>query len=164
MQSKLSYAGVALLVVACGSGQDKRDNRDVGMGTNYDPSQTGMGDSELEKEKIDDGSKEFDKEMAKRVLERSHRRAKECSKTTDASPGEGELQVVFDGEAGKIVAVELPSPWADASAAAQACIKNAFIDEYVPPFDGEKVTVPYTVTIPDPAEAKKDEKKDAKKK
>ena len=127
MQAKLRY-GLSLLtlalssgVVACGGGQDEPKTGEVGIGTNYDPNSTGITDSELDKQEVNTGQKPFDEEMAKKVLARGGRRAEQCGKTTDASPGEGEAQVVFDGDAGKIVDVELPSMWSDASAAAQAC-------------------------------------------
>lgn len=149
MQVKLSHLVAVTLLLACGSGQSDSKPGQTGIGTKYDPSFTpGVSDSELAKEEVDDGSKPFDEEAGKIALERGGRKVKECPGTAGTPPGDGEVQVIFDGDAGKVVDVELPSWWSDADPQAQSCIKNAFIGEFVPPFDGGKKSVPYSISIP----------------
>ncbi|MFO0549237.1 MAG: hypothetical protein U0271_12670 [Polyangiaceae bacterium] len=103
------------------------------------------------------------KEQMKIALRRGGDKAKECNKVTGASvSGEGEVQVVFDGEVGKVVDAIVGPPFA--GTAIEGCIKRSFIDEYALRFNG-KLTVPYNVKIEAPAgPPPKDPKKDPKKK
>jgi hypothetical protein len=159
MKAKL-LCGVAALAMltACGAARS-REQSEAGMGSKYDTNNQ-MSESEIEREEIDDGRKEFDQEAADVVLKRGARKVAECAKTSKAEPGEGEIQATFDGEKGRITEVELPSYWAEASAGAQKCIKNAFVGEYVPPFEGGNKTLPFTITIPEPGAEKKKKKKE----
>jgi len=87
------------------------------------------------------------------ALKRGFRKAEECGKVVaDCPSGESELQVVFDGEKGRITDVILTqAPFAGSSA--EQCIKHAFIGEIVMPFEGEPLQVPYTIKITGPAAA-----------
>jgi outer membrane lipoprotein-sorting protein len=95
----------------------------------------------------------FDEEFGQVVLKRGARKAQQCV-SMNAPTGEGEVTVVFDGEKGRVVDLELSYRYESASAEAQKCIKNAFIGEMIPPFDGNK-KVTYTITIEDKTEEKK---------
>ena len=155
----LLCCGIAVLALstAC-SGARSKEQGEAGMGSTYKPDKS-MSESEIEREEIDDGRKEFDQDAADIVLKRGARKVAECTKHAGAEPGEGEIQATFDGEKGRITEVELPSMWADAPTKAQKCIKNAFIGEYVPPFEGGNKTLPFNIVIPEPGAEKGDKKK-----
>ncbi len=102
---------------------------------------------------------EAQKEQIKVALRRGGEKAAECNKVTgSAVSGEGEIQVVLDGKKGYVVGAEVGAPFAGSPI--EDCIKRAFIDEVLVPFDGT-LTVPYTVKIEAKAPAK-DPKKDPK--
>jgi hypothetical protein len=151
MQTKL-LAGVALvLMVGCGSSQKSSDI--VEPGEKEPPVWAGTAD--VDDEEIDDGSLKFDEEAAKVVLKRGGRKAQNCPNVVPDTPlEESDIDVVFDGTKGRVVDVDLStSSFSGASEQAQKCIKNSFIGEILPPFDGKKV-MPFTLKI---------EKTDAKK-
>jgi len=133
-------AGVAA-VAACG-GPDKVAK------TADDVAATDEADST---EAIDDGSEDdvlkFDEEAAKIVLERSRRKAANCSTVAPETPQtEGEVYVTFDGPKGRSVEVKLSVDFQVGSDQGQQCIKNAFMGEYIPPFEGSK-TVTYKLDL-----------------
>jgi hypothetical protein len=103
------------------------------------------------------------KEQMEIALRRGEAKAAQCPDVVPNSPtGEGEVQVVFDGEKGKVIDAIVGPPFAGTPAA--ACVKRAFVNEIIVPFDGEPITVPFTVKIPAralPADEKatKDKKK-----
>lgn len=154
-------AMTAGLALACGPKRPDSQTSEAGMGTKYEPKESHMGESEFSKEKVDDGTREFDQAAADIVLKRGARKAAECSSSADTPPGEGEVEVVFDGEKGRIVDVKLPFTWESADERAQSCIKNAFIGEYVPPFEGGPRNVSWKIEI---AEAKPEPKTSGPKK
>jgi hypothetical protein len=85
------------------------------------------------------------KDMIKVALRRGGDKAKNCNAVTNSAiVGEGEVQVVFDGTMGKAVDAQVGAPFAGTGV--EACIKQAFVDEIVLPFEG-KLTVPYTVKL-----------------
>ena len=76
------------------------------------------------------------------------------------TPDRGE--VVFDGQKGRVTDAKVGAPYAGTPA--EACIKRAFVDEIIVPFDGDPITVPFTVKIPAKAAAATDTKSEKGKK
>ncbi|MBI4704227.1 MAG: hypothetical protein HY744_24215 [Deltaproteobacteria bacterium] len=94
----------------------------------------------------------FDDEAAQNVLRRGAKKAEQCAQVTpDATGGEGDVQVVFDGPKGKVVDVVLGPPFSGGPEQFAQCVRNAFLGEIIPPFDEAQKSVPYTVNIPAPA-------------
>ncbi len=145
MQAIHKCAVLMLAVAACGGAKK-------GSIDEPEPAPKSMKEKEAEVTESDiaevmaDGA-QYDEEFGERVLKRGARKAQECS-GMDAPTGDGEVTVVFDGEKGRVVDVELSYIYEGASEAAQKCIKNAFIGEMIPPFEGNK-KVPYTIHIPE---------------
>lgn len=110
-------------------------------------------DAEVE-EYLEESRVTIDEEAAQIALDRGGRKVKECGQTSGAPPGKGEVTVIFDGTKGRVTDVELGMEWATLPARAQDCIKNAFVGEIVPPFEGEEKKI-YTVEIPEEAEETK---------
>jgi hypothetical protein len=161
VQAKISI-GIILAtsaLVACGPKRPESQTKDAGMGTRYEPEQSSMGESEIAKEEVDDGTREFDQDAADVALKRGARKVKECAKSADAPAGTAEVEVVFDGEKGRITEVRLPTLWEDAPDRGKNCIKNSWMGEYVPPFDGGPQNRSIEVEIPEKGAADKDEKK-----
>jgi hypothetical protein len=103
------------------------------------------------------------REQMELVLKRGGKKAEQCSESVpDGKGGEGEVQVLFDGQKGRITEVTVGNPWAGTSM--ESCIKRSFVGEIVLPFDGDPLEVPYTIKIPEkkgaaPADPKKPGKK-----
>jgi hypothetical protein len=95
------------------------------------------------------------------VLKRGGDKAARCPEVVpDAPTGEGEVQVVFDGQKGRVTDAVVGAPFAGTPI--ESCIKRAFIGEIILPFTGEPKSVPYTVKLPDkkaPPAPDKDKKK-----
>lgn len=90
----------------------------------------------------------FDAEFARRVIERGRKQAVQCPNVAKDTPvGEGEIEILFDGQSGKVFEVNLGTTFSAGSADAQACLKNAFLGQIVTPFKGTK-KVPYTLNVP----------------
>lgn len=96
----------------------------------------------------------------KAILKRGGDQAKNCNAVTSSNViGEGEVQVVFDGTAGKVVDVQVGSPFAGTGV--EECVKQSWIGQIILPFEGKPLTVPYTVKLdskaapPDPTKKKK---------
>lgn len=144
MQAKLFIAALAASIcMGCGGSQDKLTDT---------PNTPSMADREAEitDEEVNEMMSEttpYDEEFGQRILNRGARKVKECA-ANDAPSGEGEVTVVFDGQKGRVVDVELSYMYESAGDTAQKCIKNAFIGETIPPFDGTK-KVPVTIDIPE---------------
>jgi len=101
------------------------------------------------------------REMMEIVLKRGGKKAEQCAVSVpDGKGGEGEVQVLFDGQKGRVTDVTVGPPWAGTSM--ESCIKRSFIGEIVVPFDGDPLEVPYPVKIPVKAAAV-DPKKPGKK-
>ncbi len=133
-------AGLAA-VTACG-GPDKAAKTADDAGATEETDST---------EEIDDGAEDdvlkFDEEAAKIVLERSRRKAVNCATVAPETPQtEGEVYVTFDGPKGRSVEVKLSVDFQVGSDQGQQCIKNAFMGEYIPPFEGSK-TVTYKLDL-----------------
>ena len=94
---------------------------------------------------------EFDEGFADRILKRGARKAEQCNQA-GATLGEGSIEVVFDGTKGRVVDVTLGWEFEQSSDNGKKCIKNSFIGEIIPPFEGTR-TVKYTITIPPAGES-----------
>lgn len=103
------------------------------------------------------------KEQMEIALRRGEAKAAQCPDVVpNALTGEGEVQVVFDGEKGKVIDAIVGPPFAGTPVA--ACVKRAFVNEIIVPFEGEPITVPFRVKIPERTaptddKASKDKKK-----
>ncbi len=150
------FCGVlaGMMVVACGGGSSG-DRGKWPETKKYEPSSSGYssGDDDDE-ELIDDGTLKFDEEQAQILLRRGATSAADCPQTAKTPTGEGDITVTFDGKKGQIVDVDVGYQWADASEEAQNCIKKSFIGAYLPPFEGGKKEMIYTLDIPEPTESK----------
>ena len=158
---RMHWLGVSLLllaplgVVTTGCGEK-------GKGADS-PEQPKPDDDEPTEEEINEMMAEtglqFDEEAAKIVLKRGARKVGDCVKE-GAVTGEGEITAIFDGPKGRIVDVELGYTFEDGTDRGKQCIKNAFIGEIIPPFEGKK-NMPWNITIPEEG-AKAPEKDDKK--
>jgi len=105
------------------------------------------------------------KEWMEAVLKRGAGKAANCTGTVpDGKGGEGDVKILFDGKIGKITEVSVGAPWAGTSM--EACIKRGWVGEYIMPFEGDPLEVPYSIKIPEKAgaAAAADPKKPGKKK
>lgn len=150
----VGICGAAFLLAACG-GDGKKTN-DVEQPKPDDEEPT---EEEINEMMSDTGLK-FDEEAAKIVLKRGARKVNDCLKE-GAVAGEGEITAIFDGPKGRIVEVELGYTFEDGTDQGKKCIKNAFIGEIIPPFEGKK-SYPWNIKISEGGEP--EEKKDEKKK
>jgi hypothetical protein len=128
-------------VTACGGAENSAKTADS----------AGITEETDSTEAIDDGSEDdvlkFDEEAAEIVLERSRRKAVHCSSVAPETPQtEGEVYVTFDGPKGRSVEVKLSVDFQVGSDQGQQCIKNAFMGEYIPPFEGNK-TITYKLDL-----------------
>jgi hypothetical protein len=124
---------------ACGGGEAKTPDDVVATD---EPSL-----ADVEEELADDDELTFDEEAAKVVLERSRRKAANCSSVAPDTPQTtGDVYVTFDGPKGRAVEVKLSVDFQVGSDQGQRCIKNAFIGEIIPPFKGSK-TVTYRLDL-----------------
>jgi hypothetical protein len=81
------------------------------------------------------------------ALRRGGEKAANCSEVVpDAPLGEGEVWVVFDGQKGRVTDVNVGQPFAGTPV--ESCVKRAFIGEFVLPFEGEPLQVPYKIKLP----------------
>ncbi len=142
-----------LLVVPAlgGCGGDKKDAKDASDEPRAEREPT----EEEINEMLAETGLQFDEDAAKIVMKRGARKVSDCAKE-GAATGEGEITAVFDGPKGRIVDVKLGYTFEDGSERGQSCIKNAFIGEIIPPFEGTK-EVPYTITV---SEGESDDKGD----
>jgi hypothetical protein len=109
-----------------------------------------ISDSEVERY-LEESRVGIDEEAAKIALDRGGRKVAQCGESSDAPVSSGDVTVVFDGTKGRVTEVELGMGWPSSlSERAQDCIKNAFLGEIVPPFEGEERKV-YSVEIPEKA-------------
>jgi hypothetical protein len=97
------------------------------------------------------------------ALRRGGEKAAQCVDVVpDAPGGEGEVEVLFDGQKGRVTDATVGPPFKGAPV--EACIRRAFVGEIVLPFDGPPKSVPYSVKLvakkaSAPADAKKGGKK-----
>ena len=144
---------LGVLLMACG-GKGRPSEEPV--------SDPGDSDEEVTDEQIAEvmaEGTEFDEGFADRILKRGARKAEQCNQA-GAAIGEGGIEVVFDGTKGRVVDVKLGWEFDQSSDNGKKCIKNAFIGEIIPPFEGNR-TMKYTITVPPVSEGepKKDEGK-----
>lgn len=148
---RILWIGMSLLLAAplaagCG-GSDKK----VSDASDDAPPREEREPTEEEiNEMMSDTGLHFDEEAAQIVLKRGARKVGDCAKEGAVS-GEGEITAIFDGPKGRIVDVELGYTFGDGSERGQKCIKNAFIGEIIPPFDGTK-KMPWKISIVEAAE------------
>lgn len=103
------------------------------------------------------------KEQMEIALRRGEAKAAQCPDVVPNAPtGEGEVRVVFDGEKGKVTDAIVGPPFAGTPA--EACVKRAFVNEIIVPFEGEPITVPFMVKIPERAAPPDDKPSKDKKK
>jgi hypothetical protein len=83
------------------------------------------------------------------ALQRGQSKARNCF-TVVGLPVQGDVgvDVVFDGQKGRITDVTVRPPYADAASA--SCIKRAFVGEIIVPFDGpsRKATLVFAPSVP----------------
>jgi len=124
------------------------------------PIEAEITDAEVE-QYLEESKVKLDEEAATIALNRGARKVKECRETAEVPPGEGDVEVVFDGTKGRVTDVILGPSWMTLPDRATACIRKSYIGEIVPPFDGEEKRTT-TVKVPtkeEEAAAKKEEKK-----
>ncbi len=78
----------------------------------------------------------------------------------NAPSGDAEVKVTFDGKKGRSVDASVGPPFAGTPI--EACIKRAYIDEIIVPFDGANIEMPTKVTLAAKAPAPDDKKKPKK--
>lgn len=92
------------------------------------------------------------------ALRRGGDKASNCAEVVAGAPtGEGEVEVVFDGEKGRVTDVTVGAPFAGTPV--EACIRRSFVGEIVLPFDGEPKSVPYKVKLTKKGAAAPEKKK-----
>jgi hypothetical protein len=155
------FRTVAILIAFAdlGCGQPPRQANDE---NNFDltptgtPSDTGGSDTAPPPEAGGKLNKEQEDQMLV-VLKRGGDKAARCPEVADGPTGEGEVQVLFDGQKGRVTDAVVGAPFAGTPI--ESCIKRAFIGEIVLPFAGEPKSVPYTVKLPDKKAAPAPDKK-----
>jgi hypothetical protein len=97
------------------------------------------------------------------ALKRGGEKSAQCADVVPGAPtGEGEVQVLFDGQKGRVTDAVVGPPFAGTPV--ESCIKRSFIGEIIVPFAGEPKSVPYTVKLSDKkAPPAPDKDKDKKK-
>ncbi len=152
MRSLITSLTVALALTACG-GKGKPAEEPG----NDKPMEADITDEEVE-DYLEESKVKLDQEAAKIALDRGSRKVRQCRTTAEVPPGEGDVEVLFDGTKGRVTDVILGPEWMTLPDNAQACIKKSYVGEIVPPFDGEeKLTT--TVKIPSKEEEEAEQKK-----
>jgi len=86
------------------------------------------------------------REQMKIALRRGGDKAAQCGQVVeDAETGEGEVSVVMDGKKGRITDVSVGAPFSGSNV--ESCIKRAFVGEFILPFDGPPMNVPYPIKV-----------------
>ncbi len=159
MRSLTTSLTLALALTACGGGKSKpAEEPDKPIGSD-------ITDEEVE-EYLEESKVKLDQEAAKIALDRGARKVRQCRETAEVPPGEGDVEVVFDGTKGRVTDVILGPEWMTLPDNAQACIKKSYVGEIVPPFDGDEkltTTVKVLTKEEEAAEAEKKKKDEEKK-
>lgn len=159
---KFGIAAVCLTAIGCGpppkqagSGDDFEvkwdDSSDPGEGSSSSSGSGESGESGEEGETAAPlpGTENLDEDQKAQIqvaLRRGSEKAAQCPSVVPDSPeGTGEVSVTFDGVKGRAVAVEVGAPFGGTPV--EACIKRAFVDEIVLPFDGGPIQVPSSVEL-----------------
>lgn len=140
--TKLSTLALTCAITACGGG--KKDADEPAPKT---PMEETVTDAEVD-QYLEESKVTIDEEAAQIALDRGARKVAECGETAEAPPGKGDVTVIFDGTKGRVTEVELGIEWATLPDRAQECIKNGFLGEIVPPFEGIEKKI-HTVEIPE---------------
>jgi hypothetical protein len=164
--ARLTTAGITLgllTAVSCGppptqagSGDDFEvkwdDTSDSGSGSSSDSGGVeGLDDDGggTEAATATPGTEGLDSDQKAQIevaLRRGGDKAAQCPAVVPDSPtGTGDVQVLFDGVKGRAVDAEVGPPFSGTPV--EACIKRAFVDEIVLPFDGGPIKVPTTVVL-----------------
>lgn len=134
------------LTVACGPAQKEPDEPQINI-----PLKEGVGEGTpvaSEDPPAEEGAlSEDQKAMIKVALRRGGDKAAQCAGTVPDGKtfGEGEVQVTFDGQIGKVTEAIVGPPFSGTEM--EPCIKRSFVNEYALTFDGAPLTVPYTVKL-----------------
>jgi hypothetical protein len=145
---------LAAITTGCGGDGKKVDDASTQAPDDDEPTEEEIN------EMMSETGLQFDEEAAEIVLKRGARKVSDCLKQ-GAVEGEGEITAIFDGPKGRIIDVELGYTFEDGSDQGQKCIKNSFIGEIIPPFEGTRKKAWPIVVTSEPV--KKDDKKDGKK-
>lgn len=162
----LAFGALAAGIAACGGTNEpppKDPNSIEALMSTPAPSPTDAPPADTEAKSADEGSRlnKPQKEQMEIALRRGETKAAQCPDVVPGMPtGEGEVEVVFDGQKGRVTDVKVGAPFAGTPA--EACVKRAFVDEIIVPFDGDPITVPFTVKIPAKAAAATPDKKPVK--
>ncbi len=118
------------------------------------------------KEIDEEQKKKFDQRQAELELKRQARSAETCPGAIGAADkeqpkGEGEVSLIF-GNNGHVKSASIGPPFTDTKVG--ECALNAFKSAIVPPFVGPEQPMTWKVDLSKVPEAKKDAKKDEKKK
>lgn len=148
--------GLALAPVACNTPPPKQPGDDDNFGSTSStktsdtpPSDTSAMDTQPPPLPEKKGLNEDQRKQMEIALKRGGDKAVQCPVSTgieDAPRGKGEVTVTFDGKKGQITDAVVGPPWAGTPI--EACIKRSFIGEYILPFEGDSLEVPYTVELP----------------
>lgn len=138
---------LSLAALGCGASQP----RQAGDENNFEAT-TGAAEpavkwsNKVSNKERDDSLSEDQKAQMEIALRRGGVKAAQCIEVAaDAKPGKGEVRVTFDGKIGKATDAAVPPPWAG-SPLVEACIKRAFVGEYIMPFEGQ-LEVPYPIEL-----------------
>lgn len=136
------------LALGCGAAQPHQ----AGDENNFDVTPTSSAEpavkwsNKVSNKQQDDSLSDDQKAQMEIALRRGGVKAAQCLEVAaDAKPGKGEVRVTFDGKIGKATDAVVPPPWAGAPLV-EACIKRAFVGEYIMPFEGQ-LEVPYPVEL-----------------
>ena len=159
MRSLMTSLSLALALTACGGSQGKPAEEPGGD----EPMGADITDEEVEAY-LEESKVKLDLEAAKIALDRGGRKVKQCRETAEVPPGEGDVEVLFDGTKGRVTDVILGPEWMTLPDRAQACIKKSYVGEIVPPFDGEeKLTTTVKVLSKEEEEAEKEKNEEKEK-
>jgi hypothetical protein len=155
------FLALATLVVGCGGGQSEANDPNSIETLLATPTSTATpeappvgedGSGAGPSKEIDSASQlnEGQKAQMETALRRGVTKVSHCAEVVDNCPlGTSDVEIVFDGKQGKITDVHVNGP-PFAGTPAEACIKRAFIKEFILPFDGDPLIVPFKITIGKP--------------
>lgn len=153
---------IALADLGCGSQPPRQANDE----NNFDQTPTGASSDTGEgytAPPSEGGGKLTEEQEAQMLvaLKRGGEKSAQCADVVPGAPtGEGEVQVLFDGQKGRVTDAVVGPPFAGTPV--ESCIKRSFVGEIIVPFEGEPKSVPYTVKLSDkkaPAPAPDKDKK-----
>lgn len=151
--------GLSLALVACAGAKPKqvgdddnfsqpRRSKDAPSDGMSDTNSGGGSDSAASAPSGDDEGKLNEEQIGQMevALKRGATKAANCADVVpDAPRGEGEVEVTFDGQKGKVTDTAVGAPFA--GTAVESCIKRSFIGEIIVPFSGDPKVVKYKVKL-----------------